>query len=345
MHNTDPAAYTYIEIFTIMDTEEMYMFGSKPSTLETRIEMLEKRILELEKQLQFTNRQTSTAKKDRKKQKQEKLLHTVMEQTGWNYDTAYKAMEHSRVISGAEPKDYVAYRFWELSDDQQKTYFTKDIANALRHKYNTSKENIHCFKNKNEFNAIFKEYIGRPWLHTTTASFEDFRSTMKNEHRIIYKPLSDSCGHGIAVYDLTPDTMDTVYQTLRKLPDGIVEGYVQQHPEMQRFSRNAVNTVRVVTIRVRNQVHILYAAFRMGGGNAVVDNFHAGGVLALIHPESGIIETDAIDLAGHSYKKHPITQETIPGFKIPYWNRTDAPQSGRSCSWHWLCRMGCSGYR
>ena len=142
---------------------------------------------------------------------------------------------------------------------------------------------------------------------------------MADEKKIIYKPLSDSCGHGIAVYDLTHDTAETLYQTISKLPEGVVEGYVKQHPDMCRFSNQSVNTVRVVTVNAFDKIHILYAAFRMGGGNAVVDNFHAGGVLALLNLDTGIIETDAIDLAGNSYDMHPVTKEPILGFQIPYW--------------------------
>ena len=261
-----------------------------------------------------------TGKKARKERKNTTLLLTVIINTGWDYEQAKVAMEKAKQISGAEYKDYVAYRFWELSDDVQKTYFTKGDANALRKKYNTNKDNIRFFMNKNEFNETFEAFLGRPWAHTPQLTLDSFKEKFASEPRIIYKPLSDSCGHGVTVFDLTSDNMDSVYETLAALPTGVVEGYVIQHPEMAKYSRKSVNTVRLVSVRAFGKINVLYAAFRMGGGDAVVDNFHAGGVLALIDVQTGKLVTEAIDLAGNFYANHPVTGEKIVGFQIPYWN-------------------------
>lgn len=258
-------------------------------------------------------------KKARKEKKNQTLLLTVIINTGWDYEYAKECMEKARRISGAEYKDYVAYRFWELDDEVQKTYFTKGDANALRKKYNTNDDNIRIFMNKNEFNEVFSDYLSRPWAHTSRMTWESFQQAFAGESRIIYKPLSDSCGHGVTVFDLTAEDPQSVYDTLVKLPDGVVEGYVIQHPEMAKYSRNSVNTVRLVSVRAFGKVNVLYAAFRMGGGDAVVDNFHAGGVLALIDVQTGKLVTEAIDLAGNFYANHPVTNEKIVGFQIPYW--------------------------
>lgn len=259
-------------------------------------------------------------KKARKERKNNTLLLTVIINTGWDYQQAKDAMEKARQISGAEYKDYVAYRFWELPDDVQKTYFTKGDANALRKKYNTNPDHIRFFMNKNEFNETFEAFLGRPWAHTPQLTLDSFKEKFASEPRIIYKPLSDSCGHGVTVFDLTADTLESVYETLAALPAGVVEGYVIQHPEMAKYSRKSVNTVRLVSVRAFGKVNVLYAAFRMGGGDAVVDNFHAGGVLALIDVQTGKLVTEAIDLAGNFYANHPVTGEEIVGFQIPYWN-------------------------
>lgn len=258
-------------------------------------------------------------KKEKRLKKNAKLILTVMENTGWDYETAKEKMDHAQELCGAEYKDYAAYRFWELDDDTQKTYFTKGMANALRKKYNTKKENLSCFMNKNEFDEVFSDFLGRPWAHVPKISLEDFKARFTGEPKIIYKPLSDSCGHGVTVFDLTEDNMESVYNHLVKLPEGVVEGYVIQHPAMSKYSRKSVNTVRIVSVRAFGRVNILYAAFRMGGGDAVVDNFHAGGVLALINPETGIVETNAIDLGGTFYENHPVTGEKVLGFQIPFW--------------------------
>ena len=258
-------------------------------------------------------------KKARKERKNNVLLLKVIANTGWNCEEAKARMEKARVISGAEYKDYVAYRFWELDEEVQKTYFTKGDANALRKKYNTNKDNIRFFMNKNEFNEKFEQFLGRPWGYTSQISLDDFCARFAGQKKIIYKPLADSCGHGVTVFDLTSEEMASVHEKIVALPEGVVEGYVIQHPEMSKYSRNSVNTVRLVSVYAFGKVNVLYAAMRMGGGEAVVDNFHAGGVLALIDIETGVLNTEAIDLAGKFYENHPVTGEKIVGFQIPYW--------------------------
>lgn len=258
-------------------------------------------------------------KKARRARKNEKLLLTVIVNTGWDYQQAKDAMAKAEKISGAEYKDYVAYRFWELDDEAQKTYFTKGDANALRKKYNTNKDNLQFFMNKSQFNKTFAAYLGRPWGHIPTITAEEFKTSFAGEKKIIYKPLSDSCGHGVTVFQLTEENMEEVYDQLSKLPEGVVEGFVVQHPEMAKYSRQSVNTVRLVSLFDGKKVNPLYAVFRMGGGDAVVDNFHAGGVLAMIDVSNGTIITEAIDLACNSYANHPVTGEKILGFQIPYW--------------------------
>lgn len=263
-------------------------------------------------------------KREKKAKKNEKFLHTVMENTGWSYEQAKQRMEESKRKCGAEYKDYVAYRFWELDEETQKTYFTKGDANALRKKYNTNKERIACFRNKDEFNEVFRACLGRVWSYNQDVSLEDFAETFKHEKKVIYKPLSASCGSGVQVFELNESNIERIYNQIRELPAGIVEGYLMQHPEMSRFSKRAVNTLRVVSVFANDRVNILYAAFRMAGGDAVVDNFHNGGVLALIDLEEGIVMTDAIDLSGKIYETHPATGETIKGFAVPYWNEVKA---------------------
>lgn len=260
------------------------------------------------------------AKKERKEKKNEKFIQLVMANTGWTHEEAQANMDRAQELFGAEYKDYASYRFWELDEDIQSTYFTKGHANALRKKYNTNKKNTEIFMHKSKFNEVFSDYLGRPWLCNTAATLEDFKKTFQNEPRIIYKPLSASCGSGVAAFDLTPDNMESVYNKLSSLPEGVVEGYILQHPEMRKFSLNSVNTVRLVTVHAKGEVNLLYGAMRMGGGNSVVDNFHSGGVLALLDLSCGEIVTYAIDLAGKMYTKHPVTKEKIVGFKVPHWD-------------------------
>lgn len=258
---------------------------------------------------------------DKKHKKNEKFIHIVMDATGWNYDKAKAEMDRSKRLCGAEYKDYASYEFWRLSKEKQATYFTKGNANALSAKYNTSIENKACFKNKDQFNRAFSKYLGRPWLCTKEMNFKQFQVKFSNQPKVIYKPLSASCGAGITVKDINEYNLVDIYKQLKKLPAGVVEGYIVQHPEMSKYSKNSVNTVRLVTVYDGNEVYPVYGAFRMGGGDAIVDNFHNGGVLAIIDVANGSLVTNAIDLNGRFYERHPATNEKFLGFTIPYWDK------------------------
>lgn len=258
------------------------------------------------------------SKKEKKLRKNERLIHKVMTATGWEYEDAKRKMDDAKKLCGAEYKDYYAYKFWELAPEVQKTYFTKGCANAIRKKYNVNKENFSYFMNKDKFDEVFSEFLGRAWCRNRDVSFDEFSATFKDESKIMYKPLSASCGSGITILPLG-DEMKSTYDKIMDLPIGIVEGVLVQHPEMSKFSKNAVNTIRLISINDGNDVNVIYGAFRMAGGDAVVDNFHNGGVLAILDTETGKVITDAIDLSGHFYEKHPATGEVIKGFQVPYW--------------------------
>ena len=144
-------------------------------------------------------------------------------------------------------------------------------------------------------------------------------NTFSYVSKIIYKPRASTQGNGIKVFILDKDNKKLVYENLKRLPKGIIEGYIKQHPEMCKYSECSVNTIRVVTIRCLDNVNILYAAMRMGGGNSVVDNFHAGGILSIVDVDTGCLITDGFDMYGNPFVVHPVTNEKVMGFKIPYW--------------------------
>lgn len=250
--------------------------------------------------------------------KKKKIL-TVVVNTGWDYEYAKAAMNRAKIISGASYENYISYKFWEIDEDIQKTYLTAGVGKKLKEKYNTNKYGTRVFINKDLFNDKFNQFIGRPWLSNVEMTWDKFENTFSYVSKIIYKPRASTQGNGIKVFILDKDNKKLVYENLKRLPKGIIEGYIKQHPEMCKYSECSVNTIRVVTIRCLDNVNILYAAMRMGGGNSVVDNFHAGGILSIVDVDTGCLITDGFDMYGNPFVVHPVTNEKVMGFKIPYW--------------------------
>ena len=259
-------------------------------------------------------------------EKNEGYIARVMEESGWSREEAVKKMDRSVKATGTSYEYYSIYRFWELTEEEQKTYFSKGDADLLRKTYNTDPEQLKVFMNKDLFCKEFEKYIGRAFSSTEDLTLKSFRNKFGAAKKIIYKPRSASGGRGIQVFEFDDTTLESVYQQVKDLPTGVIETYVTQHPEMQKLSLHSVNTIRVVTIRTddpshgieTNKVHFVYAAVRMGQGESIVDNMHCGGMSAAIDLDTGVVITDAVNYANEVFEKHPDTGITIRGFKVPY---------------------------
>ena len=110
----------------------------------------------------------------------------------------------------------------------------------------------------------------------------------------------------------------------RKCADekAILEEVVVQNSEMAAFHAKSLNTLRVVTLRdKRRDIHVMGAAFRMGTGDEVVDNFHKQGVVAVIDVDTGLVKSTATNYQHKRFVVHPDTGLPIVGFRIPHFDK------------------------
>lgn len=258
-------------------------------------------------------------------------INRVIRNTGWTQEEAVARMDRAKEVAGASYEDYNNYKFWDVSEDIQKTYYTNKCITTLYRKYNVDRKTNRFIQHKDLFYAEFSDYIGRPWMITRGGIDEDlFFEKFKNTERVLYKPRSDSFGRGILTYDVDKGTPEKINEAIAKHGEGVIEGFIKQHHEMDKFSKNAVNTVRIVTIRTNDEtkgietgdVHFAFAGFRMGTGEKFVDNLHSGGLLASIDIDTGIVVTDAVDVHANYHYVHPDTGVPVKGFQIPFFNET-----------------------
>lgn len=264
-------------------------------------------------------------KKEEFAEKKAGYLSIIKDATGWDDEYAEFKVKQAAKATGVSWEHYTIYRYFELTPEEQKTYFSKGEAEKLFAIYNNNSPILRAFYDKEMFCTAFEKYLGRPWMSTTNMGYKEFARKFGNLEKVIYKPLALSGGHGIKVFSLESG-VEEVYKQLCEMPEGIVEGYLKQHPLMQQLSLNSVNTIRVVTAQTyddipgveKGKVHFLYGGVRMGHGDSYVDNLHSGGMIGCIDMETGIIETDGVDFANRVYEKHPDTNVQIKGFQIPY---------------------------
>lgn len=107
----------------------------------------------------------------------------------------------------------------------------------------------------------------------------------------------------------------------------LVQPRVVNHPLIADLSNGALATVRILTCRnEQGAFEATNAVLRMAQGrNAVVDNFHAGGIAAKVDLPSGTLGR-ATDLGVRATTgwcdTHPGTGAQITGRKLPLWRET-----------------------
>lgn len=214
--------------------------------------------------------------------------------------------------------DYKLYEMYNLNPKQRSTIITRGINNNIVKKYNNPAY-IKYFNNKIEFNKKFNKYLLRDWMEieNTEEGYEKFKEFCQKHHNILVKPLSESCGKGIEIFQTNSSNIKNIYNNLIETNRILVEEIATQCEELSRLHPTSINTIRIVTLN--NEIVAAY--LRIGNNNNIVDNFNHDGLVAPINIETGIIDYLAIDKKMNTYERHPITNESILWFRIPKWPR------------------------
>jgi len=250
----------------------------------------------------------------------EYYVSEIMKATGWSKGRTELEVLKAKNNCECSYEDYLGFKMWELTPEEQKTYVTLPVFDRMRIKYNEFRPTRNNFDNKVQFNKVFKKYINRVWFSNDNLTFKEFEKNIKGLKKIIVKPLLATCGVGVEAFEVNKSQKQNkeVYETIKKRGTSIIEEYIIQTKEMAEFCPTSVNTIRVYTIRVDGKVTPLASFIRMGNGG-VVDNFHANGCAAGINIEKGVVETNAVDVKRNVYVNAPATGKKIKGFKIPRW--------------------------
>lgn len=228
---------------------------------------------------------------------------------------------------GCDEVQYGEGGFYRLSPAERRNTYTKQRAYALRPVFNPEVDR-HLCQRKEEFNRFFARYVRRPWLYCRDASVEEIQAFIEAQPRVIVKQADAMQGSGIHALDVPADAVEGAAEGAAEVArslcgqDVLLERWIDQHPDLC-FGNASVNTIRVTTVRdPQGQVHLLKAVFRCGVGDAVVDNFTAGGVVYPLDLQRGVIEgpgTRKHSLAEGPIAIHPGTETPMVGRAIPFW--------------------------
>ena len=103
------------------------------------------------------------------------------------------------------------------------------------------------------------------------------------------------------------------------------EEIIEQGAELARIHPQSINTLRIPTVVLADgSVRLFHPTLRVGRGDGIIDNFSAGGISALIDPETGCICSDGADKKGRRYAAHPDTGVRFDGYRLPEWDKAVA---------------------
>lgn len=229
-------------------------------------------------------------------------------------------MVHCLRKFGAGYWDYQIFQMFNLSDAQRDTYLTRFRSKKLISQFNDSINYGHFFDNKDEFNVLFKDFIGRESLDMQNATKEDVVNYFQSREKIFLKMRDLTCGRGAElVYTKDFDSPDVFYKYVTEKGFGTLEDVIENHPDMAAVYPYAVNCDRMITmIGDDGEPHLLYCCQKFGNNGRIVDNY---GMQSPVDLETGklMYPAHAGDTAADVfYEKHPYSGVKFVGFQLPY---------------------------
>ena len=245
------------------------------------------------------------------------MTQIVKEKSGQSKARTLCSMAWCAMRYGAGYYDYVMFGFYDMNGKQRDTYLTR-VRNKkvceLMNDYSFADE----FDDKLRFNQRFANFLRRKTLNGETATAAEFTDFIRGQEAIFAKPNHGSCGKGVEKLK-TADFVDAeeMLAYIREKKLVILEHALPQHPDMARLHPQSVNSMRIVTDIVGDEVQIAYIIVKIGRGDSCCDNSGQGGVLCRVDEASGKIRSVATDDYFNVFEKHPDTGITFMDYQLP----------------------------
>lgn len=224
---------------------------------------------------------------------------------------------------GAGYIDYTIFGMHSMNAKERKQLITREKNNNYV-RYLNPKEHRIEFSDKVQFLKQYGEFIGRDWLYLADSDENQLAAFCSAHPEFMAKTIDGMCGKGVEKIKFDGD-VHALKERLTASNQLLLEELIRQHDDVSAIYPNAINTVRVCTIKGDDgKVHIVFSCMRFGRGESSVDNFNSGGMSAVVDLQTGKLTGSAIDKSGHLFAAHPDTKSVFDGFAIPYWNEIKA---------------------
>lgn len=171
------------------------------------------------------------------------------------------------------------------------------------------------FDDKNFYDFYFKD-VAMPstvvrkmdgnWLDScySRITLDDAFQLCSRAGKVIIKPAINMAG-GKGIYFWSKEENDKKdFEAACGISDIIIQEIVTQHEQLAAIHPYSINSVRIMTLLLKGESHVLSAVLRMGVNGKKVDNVSSGGIAVGILPD-GRLKDFAFDNSGTVYKTHP----------------------------------------
>ena len=167
-------------------------------------------------------------------------------------------------------------------------------------------------------NGIWLDHFGKP------VDDEKMKAIIADEKEGLFvKKAEDSLGGlGVTFVDSTSDAHEKIVNLAQQIKcDIVIQRKLTQHAEIAKFNSSSVNTYRIYSILRRDgSVKVYSSVFRIGVGDAKVDNYASGGVSCGIDSD-GTLKKYAYNKNGDRTETHPHSGIVFEGCKLPSYDK------------------------
>lgn len=218
--------------------------------------------------------------------------------------------------------DYFYFRFYGKSGQERSLW----AGSGYMYEYHlvmNPRESRNILENKIEFLRNYDEFVHRNHFSIETLKKNPSKALelLKNPSgKVVLKLSTGQVGAEVKVFNSEEFTSESLVEKMDQLGFDLAEEYVVQHSSLMGLSPSGLNTIRVFTQLDGTDVVFLGARLRISI-NSQVDNMGAGNIAAPVDIETGKITGPGVysDITKKEEKVHPVTNQLIVGFEIPFW--------------------------
>ncbi len=246
-------------------------------------------------------------------------LHAIADREGLSYHKLWIDTIHCVLKYGMALSDYLNYEFWKKSKKERRSYAGVRLQNDFYEKVSPAKYKKR-YTVKPDFQTEFIEFTKRKFVVPEREDLDKVNEFIDSHEEFILKPVEDWGGGK----DVSKVKCAEIEDRQKFYDDCVtnhlfLEEVITQHEEMNRLCPTSCNTIRIMTFNNKGKAEVLDAYLRVGNGENVVDNFHAGGTVTPIDTKTGKLVGNALDKDLKEFEYHPMTGVKFDGFQIPYY--------------------------